>query len=207
MDSNESVDPDALRDDIDRIKDAMGIAEHYDGAPEQWLLFGVLVAVGSAVSQFLVLERAAGVWYPVVWLGLFGAASLGLSRRYDYAFGPGRSDPNVGFQILVVYLGSFAALFAVGPFLSDLGYLAETALDLGVIVVMLGLGYLVAGETLKAYHIRARDRYALHAGGVLMVVLGVAIPKVEALHTWGFAAFGASYVVYAAAAYLVLTRT
>ena len=207
MDSNESVDPDALREDLDRIKDAMGIAERYESGAEQWLLFGALVAVGSAVSQVLVLERAPGFWIPVVWLGLFGAASLGLARRYDYSYSPGRGDPNAGFQILVVYLGSFAALFAVGPFLSDLGYLAETALDLGVIVVMLGLGYLVAGETLKAYHIRARDRYALHAGGVLMVVLGVAIPNVEALHAWGFTAFGASYVVYAAAAYLVLTRT
>lgn len=62
---------------------------------------------------------------------------------------------------------------------------------------MLGLGYMVAGETLKAYRIRARDRRAFHAGGLLMVVLGVAIPNVEVLHTWGYAAFGASYVTYA----------
>jgi len=207
MGTNENVDPEALRDDINRIKDAMGIAERYEGAPEQWLLFGVFVAIGCAVSRFLVLERAAGFWYPVVWLGLLGAGSLALSRRYNQAFAPGRSDPNVGFQILVVYLGSFAALFVVSPFLPDLGYLAENALILGLVVVMLGLGYVVAGETLKAYHIRTRDRYALHAGGVLMVALGVAIPNVEVLHTWGFAAFGASYGVYAAASYLVLTRT
>lgn len=206
MGSNENVDPEALRDDIDRIKDAMGIAERYDGAPEQWLLFAAFVALGSAISQFLVLERAPDFWIPIVWLVLLGGSALGLSRRYDYAYGPGRSEPNVGFQILVVYLGSFAALFAVAPFLPELGYLAENALTLGLVVVMLGLGYLVAGETLKAYHIRARDRYALHAGGVLMVALGVAIPNVEALHTWGFGAFGASYAVYAAASYLVLTR-
>lgn len=207
MGSNETVDPEALRDDIDRIKDAMGIAERYEGAPEQWLLFGVFVAVGSAISQFLVVERAAGFWYPVVWLGLFGVGSVALSRRYDYTFGPGRNDPNMGFQILVLYLGSFATLFAVEPLLPDLGYLAQNALTLGIIVVMLGLGYLVAGETLKAYHIRARDRYALHAGGVLLVVVGVAIPNLDALHTWGYTAFGASYAVYAAASYLVLTRT
>jgi len=206
MGSNESVDPDALRDDIDRIKDAMGIAERYESAPEQWLLFGALVAVGSAISQVLVLERAAGFWIPVVWFGLFGASAIGLSWRYDYSFGPGAHDPNIGFQILVVYLGSFATLFAVGPFVQEsLGYLAESALVLGIIVVMLGLAYLVAGETLKAYRIRARDRYLLHGGGVLMVGLGIAIPNVEALHTWGFAAFGASYAVYAAASYLVLS--
>jgi len=205
--SERDVDPRDLQQDLDRIKDAMGIAERYEGAPEQWLLFGVFVALGSAVSQVLVLERAPGFWFPVVWLVLLGGSALGLSRRYDYSYAPGTGDPNVGFQILVAYLGSFAVLFAVAPLLADdLGYLAENALTLGLIVVMLGLGYLVAGETLKAYRIRARDRYALHAGGVLMVALGVAIPNLEALHTWGFAAFGASYGVYAAASYLVLTR-
>lgn len=204
---SEDVDPQALQQDLDRIKDAMGIAERYESAPEQWLLFGVLVAAGSAVSQFLVFERAASFWYPVTWFGLFGAGSVALSRRYDYAFGPGRGDPNVGFQILVVYLGSFATQFVARPFIAELGYLAENALTLGLVAVMLGLGYLVAGETLKAYRIRARDRYVLHGGGVLLVVFGIAIPNVEVLHTWGYAAFGASYVVYAAASYLVLTRT
>jgi len=204
--SDGDVDPRDLQQDLDRIKDAMGIAERYESATEQWLLFGVFVAVGSAVSQVLVLERAPGFWIPVVWLVLLAASALGLSQRYDYSYGPGRGDPNVGFQILAAYLGSFAVLFAVGPFLPELGYLAENALTLGIIAVMLGVGYLVAGETLKAYRIRARDRYALHAGGVLLVVVGVAIPTVEALHTWGFAAFGASYAVYAAASYLVLTR-
>jgi hypothetical protein len=204
---SEDVDPSALQEDLDRIKDAMGIAERYESATEQWLLFGAFVAVGSAVSQLLVLERAPGYWFPVVWLGLLAASAVGLSRRYDYSYAPGHGDPNVGFQILVVYLGSFATLFAVEPFLPELDYLAQNALLLGLIVVMLGLGYLVAGETLKAYHIRARDRYALHAGGVLMVALGVAIPNVESLHTWGFAAFGTSYAVYAAASYWVLTRT
>lgn len=207
MSSKETADPEALRDDIDRIKDAMGIAERYEGASEQWLLFGVFVAVGSAISQVLVLERAPGFWIPVVWLGLLGVTGVWLSRRYEYSYAPGHSDPNVGFQILVVYLGSFAVQFVVQPFLPELGYLAENALILGLVVVMLGLGYLVAGETLKAYRIRAEDRYTLHAGGVLLVALGIAIPNVDVLHTWGYALFGASYVAYAAASYLVLTRT
>jgi len=203
---SEDVDPEALRRDLDRIKDAMGIAERASGAAEMWLLFGAVVAVGSAISQALVFERVAGFWYPVVWLGLFAASGVALSRRFDYSYGPGANEPNVGFQILVVYAGSFATQFVARPFLADVGYLAENAFVLGLVAVMLGLGYLVAGETLKAYRIRARDRYALQAGGVLLVVLGVAIPNVDALHTWGFAAFGASYVVYAAASYLVLTR-
>ncbi len=205
--SEEDVDPAALQQDLDRIKDAMGVAERYEGAPEQWLLFGALVAVGSAISQVLLFERVAGFWYPVVWLGLFGASGVALSRRYDYSYGPGANEPNVGFQILVVYFGSFATQFVARPFLTELDYPAENAFVLGLVAVMLGLGYLVAGETLKAYHIRARDRYALHAGGVLLLLVGVAIPNVAVLHTWGYAAFGASYGVYAAGSYWVLTRT
>lgn len=204
---SEDVDPEALRDDIDRIKDAMGIAQRYEGAPEQWLLFGVVVAVGSAISQVLLFERVAGFWYPVVWLVLFAAMGVALSRRFDYSLGPGVNEPNVGFQILVVYLGSFATQFVARPFLADVGYFPENAFVLGLVAVMLGLGYLVAGETLKAYRIRTRDRYALHAGGVLLVALGIAIPNVDVLHTWGYAAFGASYALYAAASYRVLTTT
>jgi hypothetical protein len=201
-------DPEALREDLARIKDAMGIADRYDDAPEQWLLFGVVVAVGAALSQYVVLERLPGVWLFVVWFGLFGAFGAVLYWRNDgYSWGPGERDPNVGFQILVVYAAAFLVQFVAAPFLPELGYLAESAYVLGLVLVMLGVGYVVAGETLKAYHIRDRDRYAFHVGGALMALLGVAIPNVDALHEWGFAAFGATYLVYALATYRVLTTT
>jgi hypothetical protein len=205
--ASEDVDPEVLREDLDRIKDAMGIAERYESAAEQWLVFGLVVALGCAASQFVLLEALPAYWYAVVWFGLFGATFAVLGSRYGYSWGPGVGNPNIGFQILVVYLGAFVIQLAAEPFLTDLGRLAENAFVLSIIVAMLGLGYLVAGETLKAYNIRARDRYAFHAGGLLLVALGVAIPNVELLHTWGYTAFGASYLAYAAASYLVLTQT
>ncbi|AHF99634.1 hypothetical protein HALLA_13425 [Halostagnicola larsenii XH-48] len=205
---SEDIEPADLQRDLDRIKDAMGIAERYENAPEQWLLFGVLIAVGCALSQFVVLERLPGYWFFVIWFGLFGAFGGALYWRSDSrSWGPGSEAPNVGFQILVVYAGAFAVQFVTAPFLPDLGYLSMTAYVLGLVLVMLGIAYVVAGETLKAYHIRDRDRYALHAGGALMAGLGIAIPNVEPLHEWGFAAFGPLYLVYATVTYLMLTRT
>lgn len=204
---SEDVEAADLQRDIDRIKDAMGIAERYENAPVQWLLFGVVVALGCALSQFVVLERLSGLWFLAIWFGLFGAFGAVLYWRFDgRSWGPGGDTPNVGFQILVVYVASFALQAVAAPFLPTLEYLAETAYVLGLVLVMLGVAYLVAGETLKAHRIRDRDRYAFHVGGVLLVGLGVAVPNLEPLHEWGFAAFGATYLAYATATYWVLTR-
>ncbi|QKY20679.1 hypothetical protein B4589_009915 [Halolamina sp. CBA1230] len=203
---SEDVDPTELQRDLDRIKDAMGIAERYEGAPEQWLGFGVVVALGCALSQFVVLERLPGLWFLVIWLGLFGLFGAVAYWRYDgYSWAPGDGTPNVGYLILTIYAGTFAVQFVAGPFLVELGYLAETAFVLGLVLVMLGLGYLVAAESLKAHRIRSRDRRAFQVGGALMIVLGVAVANVELLHEWGFAAYGGTYLVYAVASYWVLT--
>ena len=203
----EDVDPAELQRDLDRIKDAMGIAERYERAPEQWLLFGVVVALGSALSQFVVLERLAGFWFFAIWFGLFGAFGAVLYRRFEgYSWAPGAGTPNIGYLILLVYAGTFAVQFVAEPFLPALGYLAETAFVLGLVLVMLGLAYLVAAEALKAHRIRDRDRRAFQVGGVLMIALGVAIANVEPLHEWGFAAYGGTYLLYAVASYRILTR-
>lgn len=207
MSEIKDVDPADLQRDLDRIKDAMGIAERYESAIDVWLWFGVLVALASTLSQYVVLNRLPNAWHAPIWLGILVIGGGGLMWwRFDASWTPGATDPNVGFQILVVYLGAMAVQLAAAPFLPELGYLAETAFVLGIILVMLGLGYLVAGETLKAYQIRARDRRAFHAGGLLMVGLGLAIPNLEVLHTWGYATFGGSYLVYAVATYTVLKR-
>jgi len=206
--ATEEVDPAALQRDLDRIKDAMGIAERYESAPEQWLLFGAVVALGAVLSQVVVLQRLSGFWFFAIWFGLFGTFGVVVSWRFDdYSWEPGDDVPNVGFQILLVYAGAFAVQFVVWPFLPELDYLAETAYVLGLVLVMLGVAYVVAAETLKAYRIRDRDRYAFHAGGALMLGLGVAITNVEPLQKWGFAAFGGTYLVYALTSYWLLTRT
>lgn len=207
MGETTDVDPSELQRDLDRIKEAMGIAERSGSAVEVWLWFGVLVAAASALSQYVVLNRLPGWWHALIWVGILVLGGGGLMYwKYGGSWSPGRTEPNIGFQILVVYLGAFAVQLAVAPVVTDAGYLLETAHVLGIILVMLGLGYIVGGETLKAYNIRARDRRGFHVGGLLMVGLGIAIPNVEVLHTWGYAAFGASYLAYAIVVYAALTR-
>ncbi|MFC3959766.1 hypothetical protein [Halovivax cerinus] len=203
---SEDVDRADLQRDLDRIKEAMGIAERYENAPEQWLGFGVVVAVACALSQYVVVERLPTYWFLVIWIGLFAAVGVVLNRRYGYAFEPGSNRPNVGFQILVLYVAAFAVQIVAASFLPALSYTEESAFVLGIVLVLLGTAYVVAGETMKAYHIRDRDRYAFHAGGLLLVVLGVAITTVDSLHVWGFAVFGGVYLAYALGSYWVLSR-
>jgi hypothetical protein len=204
---SEDVDPEALQRDLDRIKDAMGIAERNENAPEQWLLFGVFVAVGSALSQYVVLQRLPGYWFAVIWLGLVGVGGTAVGY-YTNTFEPTPEDrPNVALQVFAPYAAGFPLWAAVSPFLSDLAYEEEAALMLGVVLVLLGTGYVVAANSLRAYRIRVRDRRAFALGGLLLVALGVAIPTVDVLHTWGYAAFGGTYLAYAIASYGVLTRT
>lgn len=204
---SEDVDRADLQRDLDRIKEAMGLAERYEDAPEQWLGFGVVVAVACALSQYVVVARLSQAWFAAVWLGLFGALGVVLSRRYGYSFEPGSTRPNVGFQIFAVYVAALPITVVAGTFLPELTYLEETAFTLATILVLLGAGYVVAGETMKAYHIRDRDRYAFHVGGLLMVALGVAIATYEPLYEWGYAAFGGVYLAYAVASYWVLTSS
>lgn len=207
MAETSDIDPADLQRDLDQIKEAMGIAERSKSAIELWLWFGVLVAIASTLSQYVVLNWLPAWWHSLIWVGLLVGGGGGLMWwRYGASWSPGRTEPNVGFQILVVYLGMIPVQLVFSPVVTDAGYLLGTAYVLGLVLVMLGLGYVVAGETLKAYRIRTRDRRGFHAGGVLMIGLGVAIPNVEVLHTWGYAVFGASYLLYALAVYAVLTR-
>lgn len=207
--TTDDVDADALRTELDQIKAAMGIQDRYSGAIQQWLLYAVLVAVASALSQFVVLERLSGWYHFPVWVGVFGGgAFLGtwyLDRHRDEPE-PGTPKPSLAFQFAVVFLAFLPIQFVFGPITTEASYLVESATILGLVLVLLGLSYLLMGNALRAHYIRRRDRLALHVGGVLMVALGVAVPNVEALHTWGFTAFGVTYVAYALGAYAVLSR-
>lgn len=201
------VDPTDLQHDLDRIKDAMGIADRYENAPGQWLLFGVVVAVGSALSQYVVLEQLPGYWFAAIWLGLVavGGSVVGYYTGTFEATPEGK--PSIGFQVFAPYAAGFPLWAAFEPFLGDLAYEENAALMLGVVLVLLGVGYLVAANSLRAYRIRARDRRAFALGGLVLLALGVAIPNVELLHTWGYAAFGGTYLVYAVGSYAVLTAS
>lgn len=207
--SRENVDPAELREDIETIKDAMGLEERYEGAAVLWLVFGGLVAVAAGLSQYVFLAELSDWYHPVIWIGLLGGG--GAVANYvvtgDARAGASRDDaPDPFLQLAVVYVVSFPIVNIQQSFI-DASRAEASASTLAVVLVLIGTAYLVVGNTLKAYRIRARDRYAFYGGGALLVALGTAMPFVEALLTWHYAAFGAAYLAYALASYAVLART
>jgi hypothetical protein len=212
MSDEPDVDPAELEAQLSQIKSAMGIDERYEGATSQWLLFGFLVPIAAAASQYVLLQELPGIYHAVIWIGLlFGGGFVGSWLWADTDGGgantPSSGSPSLWFVFVTVYLSTFPILFIVFQFTDGLGYEAQNALILGSVLVMIGVAYLVEGNVLRAYYIRARDRYALYGGGVLLIGLGVAIGSIEILWTWGYAVFGALYFVYAMVSYAVLTRT
>lgn len=200
------VDPEQLQAQLSRIQEAMGIADRYGSAIERWLVYGALVAAASAVSQYLYANELSWVWYWVVWVGGMGGGSalVGWLRDGSTSFGGGDGTPDVEVLLTVVFLAVFPIFAVVGYFLRDLTYAETSLLTLSVIVVLIGVGYLVVGNVLKAHYIRARDRYAFYVGGVVLVVLGSLLPAFELSRTYPFLVFGGVYLAYSVAAYLYL---
>ena len=207
--SDQEMDVDALRTELDQIKDAMGIQERYAGATTVWLLFGVLVPVAAGVSQYVHLEQLPPWLHWVSWLGVIGGGYVlwwTVSNDAGDLAVTAAGKPNVLLQFGLVYLAAVPIQVIVGAYTPDLGYYAESALVLSVIVVLLGVAYGVLGSSLAAYYIRRRDRLAFYVGTAWMVALGVAIPQSVTLEKWAYAVFGAAYFLYAFGTYLWLSR-
>jgi len=200
------VDPEQLRAQLSRIQEAMGLVERYRSAIEQWLVFGVLVSVASVASQYLYTNELSWTWYWVVWIGGLGGGSAlyGRLRGGSVSWGGDEGRPDVNAIFAGVYFAFLPLLWVVYQFVPDLSYAENNLLVLAVICVLLGVGYLVLGNVLKAYYIRAPDRYAFYVGGVLLVVLGPLLPAFEIGRTYPYLVFGAVYLVYSVATYLYL---
>lgn len=203
----DDVDTASSRRDVDRAEEPTDNADRYETAPRQWLLFGLLVGVGAGVCQYVVLEERS--WYLLVgvWTVLLAALGsfAGYSTKPVESAPPGR--PNVPFQLFVPVLAVAPLAAIVAAFVHPLGYEETAALSLAVLLVLLGVGYVLAANAMRSYSIRARDRRAFAVGGLLLVGVGVAVATLDALHTWGYAAFGATYLAYSLASYALLTGT
>jgi len=201
------VDPAELRRQLTQIEEAVGLKEEYGTVVEMWLFLGVLVAVASALSQYVYTEGLGGQLYAVIWLGVFVAGfsvfSYWTGGGNPYRLHPNR--PNVHVVIGVTYLAAFPLLVIVGEFTRDLSAQEAALLPLAVISVLLGASYVVSGHVLRAHHIRDRDRYPFFVGGVGLAALGVALATVDALAEWPYVAFGGGYLVYAVATYVYLS--
>jgi hypothetical protein len=208
MTESQEMDVDALRTELDQIKDAMGIRERSPGAIKVWLVFGALVPVAAAISQYVFLERLPQSYHGVVWVGILGVGGyLGARQVFEGDDGGewnAAGKPNLFAQFGVIYAAAILLQLAIDPFLRSLTYAEGSMYVLGMILVLLGVAYVVLGSSLRAYYIRRRDRLPFYVGGLWMAALGVAIPYSEFLMEWAYAVFGGLYLVYAVGTYVVL---
>lgn len=78
MSTNQEIDVDQLRAELDQIKDAMGIRERSPGAIRIWLVFGVLVPVAAGLSQVVYSQRLSQSYHGLIWLGLLGLGGFAI---------------------------------------------------------------------------------------------------------------------------------
>lgn len=204
----QEIDPERLKAELAQIKDAMGLEERYPSQFTLWLVFGVCVLLASFGSQFIVLRELSPLFHPVVWFVLIGAGGLyqGWSQ-HETASSSRHSDqakPRLWVQFGAVFTLYLVVVFTIGT-VTDAPAETVESLIFSRSVALVGVSYLVLGESLRAYYIRRRDRWAFYIGGGWMVLLAIVIPNVELLETWGYTAFGALYFVHAVASYVALS--
>jgi hypothetical protein len=206
MSEEPEIDPELLREEVSQIKDAMGIQERYPSRFRFWLVTGLAVLLASSASQFIALRELSGSLHAVAWWVPLGAAGLyqWWSTRGSDTTVTG-TKPRIGVLWLSVFALYFVFLLTLGPALDGLDGGAGQILLFSLIVGLVGVGYLVVGEALRAYYIRRRDRWAFYIGGGWMLGLAVLMPNVAVLETWGYATFGIVFATHAVVSYLILS--
>jgi hypothetical protein len=207
MSEETEIDAEALRSEVEQIKGAMGLEERYPSQFQLWLVFGLAVVIASAGSQMIALRDLTPFLHAVAWWVPLTAAGLYQGWRTSKT-GQGVGTTETKPRLTVLWLSLFGLYFAffviLVPVTADLESNTVEILLFSLIIGLIGVGYLVVGETLRAYYIRRRDRVAFYLGGVWMLVLAVLMPNVGLLQTWGYMTFGLLYGLHALASYLVL---
>lgn len=206
MTGESEIDVAALRSELDQIKDAMGIDERYPSQFRLWPVWGVLVLAASLASQYVALAALPGVLHAVVWFSFMGLGGVAQWRLVDPdPAGDTATKPDLWVQVGAVFSVYVVYVTTLGPALSGLDGQQAGAVLFGLIVALVGAAYVVAGNALKAYYIRRRDRWAFYVGGLWMLGLAVSIPNVPVLTRWGYAAYGVLFGVHSVVSYAVLS--
>ncbi|KXA93997.1 hypothetical protein AKJ66_00080 [candidate division MSBL1 archaeon SCGC-AAA259E22] len=209
IDMSDEIDKEALREEVDRIKEAMGIQERYPDQVKSWILWGSLFGVACLLSQVIALERWPGYLYPVIWFGLmFGGGwplQVKISREGRAYRKETGTKPSFWIPIVAVMAAAFALVTSTGPFIGDLGYYETGAYFATTILTLIGVYYVVLGNQLKAHYIRKKDRCALYIAGAWMIAVSALIPHYSILMRWMYAIYGATFVAYSLGAYYVLS--
>lgn len=206
-DDHGDVDPESLRQDLDAIKDAMGLEERYPGQARMWLVYGAAIGLAAVLTNVAFYFPLPSWGYVGGWFALVAVVLLAqwrLVSRTSSAAAPG-VDWRQLFGAMVL------ALLALWISIGDLVVAATSGAARGAhyfshVVLLLGLAFLVVGVVLGAERIELRDRLPFYAGGAWMLVLGAFLPHAEVLRLAGWGVFGVCFAAHSVLAYL-LTRS
>lgn len=201
-------DVDALRDDLEQIKSAMAIEERYPGQRRLWLVHGVVVGAAGVLTNVLFVRPWPQYVYILVWLAVF--VLVGYTQWQTTArAGADVRDPDPKPSWTVVFGTLVAGLLVIAtvvePVLADVESVLRGAFFFSLAFTVLGMGYLLAGTILRAYRIRAIDRYPFYVNGAWILLFAAAMPFVEWLQYVGYAAFGILFCLHGAGTYYLLT--
>lgn len=206
--SNQDVDPAELQEQLLEIKGAMGLEEQYPGRARLWLVGGLLIGLAAVLVQltYAFNEELSGSAYAAVWVAFLVVAVVAAwqtAARLPPADPPANA-PN--------WRAVFGAVFVFVAVLSNLmTRVADYAPGLevgtmffGSVIAAVGLGLLLTGSVLSAYHISRRDRLVFYGGGAWVLVFTVIYPHVELLRYVGIGLFGLLFMLYAVASWRYL---
>ena len=201
-------DVDALREDIEQIKSAMAIEERYPGQRRLWLIHGVVVGLAGVLTNALFVRPWPESVYILVWgtvFALVGFTQWQTSARAGTAVED--PDPKPSWRIVfgTLIAGLFVLTSIVDPVLADVESVLQGAYFFSLAFTLLGMGYLLAGTILRAYRIRAIDRYPFYANGAWILAFAMAMPHVEWLRYFGYATFGTLFFLHGVGTYYLLT--
>ncbi|ELY42921.1 hypothetical protein [Natronorubrum tibetense] len=199
------VDPNALKSDLEEIKGAIGLAEDHPYWWRFWIVEGVSVGLFFTIAQFW-FRGSSGPLIAGTLVAIL-AVDYAVKRRLKSSYEPPMTGlPSQRFWMGAVLVGIGALVVGLIPVFEALEGTNAIRLALVSAVAVVGTAYLLMGQLLSAYNIRAADRYAFYAGGAWMLVLAAAIPHISAFEGWEYAVLGIGIALQHVAVYVVLAR-
>lgn len=210
MSENDSseVDKQQLKEEVSHIKQAMGIEERYPGQRRMWLVHGLIIGLAGVLTNLsFAVENLPEYLYIVIW---YGFVAVALVVQWRFAVKSDVSDvtskPSWRALFGTLIAGWLASTFIVGCLIpkADIEGVVRGAIFFSITVAFFGMGYILVGNSLKAYRIQKQDRYPFYLGGAWMLIFSIFMPYVEILQYWGYALFGVLFLVHGVLSYYYL---
>lgn len=212
----QEIDTDKLRKEVGQIKNAMGINDKKSKwDPQQWLNWGFLIAIASLISQIIVIYRMPETLISITWFGvLFGGRYVN-SFLLNFLIKQDQNKssiitlenkPNTSVIWITIFVGGWLILVNLLSIInwSASGYYESYSALTSCFFGLAGIAYILTGNSMKAFYIRAKDRYAFYIGGSLMILLSLIIPNIEFLQKWTYSVFAVFFLFFAIGSYLYL---